>query len=154
MKAGAMDPAQHGYSHQTLQTKGWHTEFATLDYDTQMDEIKRGQVFLEQILGTSITTFIPPYNAYDAITIEVLEKLGFKCLSANIYGPTVLSTSLKILPGTCSLDNLRKSIKYARRIVDYDPIICVVFHQYAFTDIGMVTEEEDIDYKISYNGFS
>ena len=135
IKAGAMDPAQHGYSHQTLQTKGWHTEFATLDYDTQMDKIKRGQVFLEKVLGTPITTFIPPYNAYDAITIEVLQKLDFQCLSASMYGPAVSSTSLKILPGTCNLGNLRDSIEYARKIVDYDPIICVVIHQYAFSDV-------------------
>jgi peptidoglycan/xylan/chitin deacetylase (PgdA/CDA1 family) len=154
IKAGAMDAAQHGYTHQTLQTKGWHTEFQTLDYDTQMDKIKRGKVFLEKVLETPITTFIPPYNAYDAITIQVLEKLNFQCLSAGMGGESVSSTSLKILPGTCTLDNLRETIEYARKIVEYDPIICVVFHQYVFTDVETVTEQEDTNYKMSYDNFS
>lgn len=154
IKAGAMDAAQHGYSHQTLQTKGWHTEFQTLDYETQMDKIKRGKVFLEKALETPITTFIPPYNAYDAITIEVLEKLNFQCLSAGMNGELVPSTSLKILPVTCNLTNLQETIEYARKSVEYDPVICVVFHQYAFTDVETVTEEEDNSEKMSYDKFS
>ncbi|MHB9075474.1 MAG: DUF2334 domain-containing protein [Desulfobaccales bacterium] len=154
IKAGAMDAAQHGYSHQTLQTKGWHTEFQTLDYSTQMDKLKKGKVFLEKVLDKPITTFVPPYNAYDAITIEVLERLNFQCLSAGMEGEAVPSTSLKILPGTCTLGNLRNTIEYARKNVDYDPIICVVFHQYVFTDVETVTEEEDINYKMSYDTFS
>lgn len=93
IKAGAMDAAQHGYSHQTLQTKGWHTEFKTLDYSTQMDKLTKGKVFLEKVLDKPIITFVPPYNAYDAITIEVLEKLNFQCLSAGMDGETVPSTS-------------------------------------------------------------
>ena len=153
IKAGAMDAAQHGYSHQTLQTKGWHTEFQTLDYSTQMDKLKKGKVFLEKVLDKPIITFVPPYNAYDAITIEVLEKLNFQCLSAGMEGDPVPSTSLKILPGTCNLGNLKNTIEYARKIVDYDPIICVVFHQYVFTDVETVTEEEDINYKMSYDNF-
>lgn len=154
IRAGAMDAAQHGYSHQTLQTKGWHTEFMSLDYETQMDKIKRGKAFLEKALDVPITTFVPPYNSYDAITMEVLEKLNFQCLSAGMDGVTVPSTSLKILPGTCNLGNLKTVIEYARKIVDYDPIICVVFHEYAFTDVETVTEEEDISYKMSYASFS
>jgi hypothetical protein len=153
IKAGAMDAAQHGYSHQTLQTKGWHTEFQTLDYSTQMDKLKKGKAFLEKVLNKPITTFVPPYNAYDAITIEVLGNLNFQCLSAGMDGETVPFTSLKLLPGTCNLGNLRNTIEYARKIVDYDPIICVVFHQYVFTDVETVSEEEDIN-KISYDTFS
>ncbi len=154
IKAGAMDAAQHGYSHQTLRTKGWQTEFKTLDYSTQEDKIKKGKAFLEKALDTPITTFVPPYNSYDAITIEVLEKLNFQCLSADMFGETVPATSLKILPGTCTPGNLRNTIDYARKIVDYDPIICVVFHQYAFNDVETVTEEEDVNYKMSYETFS
>ncbi|MFA4901891.1 MAG: DUF2334 domain-containing protein [Desulfobaccales bacterium] len=154
IKAGAMDATQHGYSHQTLQTKGWHTEFQTLDYSTQMDKLKKGKAFLEKVLDKPMITFVPPYNAYDAITIEVLEKLNFQCLSAGMEGETVPSTSLKILPATCNLDNLRNTIEYARKIVDYDPIICVVFHQYVFSDVETVTEQEDINYKMSYDKFS
>ncbi|MFZ5447430.1 MAG: DUF2334 domain-containing protein [Thermodesulfobacteriota bacterium] len=154
IKAGAMDAAQHGYSHQTLQTKGWHTEFQTLDYDTQLEKIRTGKVFLEKVLSTPITTFIPPYNSYDAITLEALENLNFQCLSASMNGEIVPSASLKILPGTCGLEDFKETVEYARKIVEYDPIICVVFHQYVFTDVEMITEYEDINYKIPYEKFS
>ena len=45
IKAGAMDPAQHGYSHQTLQSQpgGWHTSYAGLDYDSQLYKIRNGE---------------------------------------------------------------------------------------------------------------
>jgi predicted deacetylase len=154
IKEGAMDPAQHGLTHQTLRTKGWHTEFATLDYATQLAKIRKGRAFLEKVLKTPITTFVPPFNAYDANTVQALAKLGFQCLSASMYGPAVASASLKFLPETCNLGNLRAAITYARKIVAYDPIICVVFHQYAFTDAQGVVEQEKINYKMPYEKFS
>jgi peptidoglycan/xylan/chitin deacetylase (PgdA/CDA1 family) len=101
MAAGAMDAAQHGYSHQRQgYARGWYTEFEGLDYDSQFYKIRSGKVFLERILGAKIITFVPPYNSYDDNTLKVLEKFDFRCLSASLRGQTVPSTSLKI---TCDL---------------------------------------------------
>jgi peptidoglycan/xylan/chitin deacetylase (PgdA/CDA1 family) len=155
MAAGAMDAAQHGYSHQRQgYTHGWYTEYEGLDYDTQLHKIRQGKVFLEKILGAKIITFVPPYNSYDANTLKVLEKLNFRCLSASVRGQTVPSTSLKILPETCTLPQLREVIGYARKMVDYHPIICVMFHQYNFIGIDDTKEAERINHKTSLDEFN
>jgi len=154
--AGIMDPAQHGYSHEREgYTHGWYTAYEGLDYDSQMYKINKGQEFLEKQLGMQITTFVPPYNSYDAITLKVLEKLHFKCLSASLRGQTVPFTPLKFLPETCSLAQLRQVIRYARKSIAYHPIICVMFHQYDFVGMeGYTTEDEKVSNKITVNEFT
>lgn len=155
MAAGAMDAAQHGYSHQRQgYARGWCTEFEGLDYDSQLYKIRSGKVFLEKILGAQIITFVPPYNSYDANTLKVLEKLNFHGLSANLRGQTVPSASLKILPETCTLAQLREVIRSARKIADYHPIICVMFHQYDFIGIDDAKEAERITHKTSIDEFN
>ena len=155
IKAGAMDPAQHGYSHQTLQSQpgGWHTSYAGLDYDSQLYKIRTGKVFLDEMLHTKITTFIPPFNSYDTNTLRALEKLDFQCLSANLSGETVATTTLKILPATCTLAQIREVIHYAREIIDYHPMICVLFHQYDFVGTENTIEAEKSLHKISLQEF-
>jgi peptidoglycan/xylan/chitin deacetylase (PgdA/CDA1 family) len=155
MAAGAVDAAQHGYSHQRQgYTRGWYTGYEGLDYDSQMNKIKNGKVFLEKILDTKITTFVPPYNSYDANTLKVLEQLNFQCLSASLRGQTVPSSSLKILPETCTLAQLRDVIHYARKNADYHPIICVMIHQYDFVGIDDTMEAEKISRKTTLDEFS
>lgn len=154
MAAGAMDAAQHGYSHQRQSYgRDWYTEYEGLDYDSQLEKIEKGKVFLEKILDTKITIFVPPYNSYDANTLNVLERLNFHCLSASLRGQTTPSTSLKLLPETCTLAQLRDVIRNARKIADYYPIICVMFHQYDFIGIDDTPEAEKIHYKTSLNEF-
>jgi len=155
IKAGAMDPAQHGYSHQTLQSKpgGWHTSYMGLDYDSQLYKIRTGKAFLDEILHTKIATFIPPFNSYDANTIRALEKLDFQCLSADLYGETAPRATLQILPATCTLAQLRRVVHQARNVIAYHPIICVMFHQYDFIDIENTVEAEKNIHKISLKEF-
>ena len=155
IKAGAMDAAQHGYSHQTLQSQpgGWHTSYAGLDYDSQLYKIRTGKVFLDEMLHTKITTFIPPFNSYDTNTLRALEKLDFQCISANLSGETATATTLKILPATCTLAQIRQVIHYAREIIDYHPMICVLFHQDDFVGIENTIEKEKIAHKISLQEF-
>jgi peptidoglycan/xylan/chitin deacetylase (PgdA/CDA1 family) len=155
IKAGAMDAAQHGYSHQTLQSQpgGWHTSYAGLDYDSQLYKIKTGKVFLDEMLHTKIITFIPPFNSYDPNTLKALENLDFQCLSANLSGETATTTSLRILPATCTLAQIREVIHYAREIIDYHPMICVLFHQYDFIGTEHTIEAEKVVHKISLQEF-
>jgi peptidoglycan/xylan/chitin deacetylase (PgdA/CDA1 family) len=154
IKAGTMDPAQHGYSHQTLQSQpgGWHTSYAGLDYDSQLYKISTGKVFLDEMLHTKITTFIPPFNSYDTNTLRALEKLDFQCLSANLFGETA-TTTLKILPATCTLAQIRQVIHYARKVIDYHPMICVLLHQNEFVGVENTIGKEKIAHKISLQEF-
>src|SRR5262249_1272072 len=90
-KAGHAELALHGYCHQR-----WHperkTELAGLDLAEQDRRIREGKQELERRLGVSVTTFIPPWNAYDAVTVRVLEEHGFECLSASLRGPFLGAT--------------------------------------------------------------
>jgi hypothetical protein len=149
LKDGTLEIAQHGYSHQTILEKGLYSEFYGLDYNSQLQKIGKGKIFLEEILHTKITTFIPPYNSYDLNTIRVLEKLRFSCISSSLYGDATELSKLHFLPKTCSLLQLQNAVKTARNIRDFQPIIVVLFHEYDFLEIdkrqGKFTYQEFLD---------
>ena len=134
IKAGVLEVALHGYSHQTNRERRF-TEFSGLDYNDQVEKIAMGKNYLEEILGTQVTTFIPPWNAYDLNTIHALEKLDFKSISAGECGDAKKSSSLKFLPATCNLPHLRNVVKSAKHDSDVQPVIVVIFHQYDFLEI-------------------
>jgi peptidoglycan/xylan/chitin deacetylase (PgdA/CDA1 family) len=140
IKAGVLEVALHGYSHQTIRKKRF-TEFSELDYDDQVKKIAMGKNYLEEILGTQVTTFIPPWGSYDLNTIHALEKLEFKSISAGPLGDVKESSPLKYLPytvslRTCSLRQLRDKIETARLSLETQPIIIVLFHEYNFLEIS------------------
>lgn len=141
--AGVIEVAQHGYAHQTVREKTFAglTEFAGLDYRRQLNKIAQGKEYLEKMLGTPITTFIPPWNSYDLNTIMALENLGFKVLSANLRGQAPESASLKFIPMTCELHQLPQAVRIARLIPDAQPIICVLFHEYDFQECGYFEDD-------------
>lgn len=137
IEAGILEVALHGYSHQTIREigDGWYTEFFGLDYNSQVEKIAKGKIYLGEILGTRIVTFIPPWNSYDFNTIHAIEKLGFKSISADKYGDASESSPIKFLPATSDLLHLRDAIKSARRISSIYSIIVVLFHVYDFLEI-------------------
>jgi peptidoglycan/xylan/chitin deacetylase (PgdA/CDA1 family) len=138
IKDGILEVALHGYSHQTIRMKmnGGYTEFVGLDYNNQMQKIIKGKNLLEELLGVRITTFTPPWNSYDLNTIGVLEKVGFKNISANRTGVTKEFSQLRFLPATCNLVELREAVKSARKISDNKTIIVVLFHIYDFVEFN------------------
>ena len=146
MKAGTVEVALHGYSHQTIREKGGTTEFSGLDYTTQLERISKANNFSEQMLHTEITTFVPPWDSYDFNTIRADEKLGFTCFSGGFSGDAKESSSLKFLPEMCGLDGLRDAVESARRIPEIQPIIVVLFHDCDLLDfnqeLGRITYQE------------
>jgi peptidoglycan/xylan/chitin deacetylase (PgdA/CDA1 family) len=134
IEAGAVDAALHGYCHQAT-TQTWpRTEFAGLPYGEQLDKISKGKDLLEEMIGAQITTFIPPWNSYDANTVRVLEDLGFTCISAARTGEATGASSLKLLPATCDLAGLREAVESARQVADPSPIVVALFHPYDFVE--------------------
>lgn len=137
-RAGTVDVALHGYSHLNIRPHSWRkaTEFAGLDYQSQYLRLREGKNFLEQTLAAPIETFIPPWSTYDANTLLALEALNFRCISANLSGYDNPSCSLKFLPCTCGLSELRQVLSYAQRHGQYPQIVCVLFHEYDFREIN------------------
>jgi len=136
IKAGILEVALHGYSHQTLSSpvNARYSEFSGLDYTGQFERIAGGKNLLEKMLGIQITTFIPPWNSYDLNTIKVLEKIGFKTISADMYGVAKEFSQLRFLPETCALLDLQEAVRSARNISDNKPIIVILFHSYDFIE--------------------
>lgn len=137
VKEGILEVALHGYSHQTIRKKTDfdYTEFSGLDFNSQVKKIAIGKNYLEEMLDIKIATFIPPWNTYDSNTIRAIEKLGFKCFSANESVEAIKSSLLKYVPVTCDLFELRHTVELARRVPDRQPVIVVLFHEYDFLEI-------------------
>lgn len=136
LQAGILEVALHGFSHQNmLASSGRYSEFAGRSYGGQELRIVQGKAYLEKMLGTRIVTFVPPWDHYDLNTISILEKHGFRNLSASIYGIIKVPSRISYLPGNCDLRHLRLAVEYARRSNTPRPIVVVLFHQYDFQEV-------------------
>ncbi len=97
----------------------------------------KGKKFLEGMIDAPISTFMPPWNRYDANTLRALETLGFSTLSAdNKKGEETQACKLNLLPYSCSLYRLRDAVKKSRTSSDPQPVIVVLFHEYDFKEIN------------------
>jgi peptidoglycan/xylan/chitin deacetylase (PgdA/CDA1 family) len=139
IKTGAIEVAQHGCTHQTVRagTHGGYSEFSGLDYRSQATKIAQGRKLLERMFGgNAINTFVPPFNSYDSVTLRVLDRLGFACLSANRFGPSVQPSALRYLPETCDLPRLKSTVEAAAHAPGGQAVITVMFHEYDFIEVG------------------
>lgn len=132
--AGLMEIALHGYSHCDARTMptGNPSEFAGIPYQQQKSVIAMGRSILEDVFQKPITGFVPPWNNYDATTVEALEELGFKYLSAGYRIPPKSSTILRNIPLTSRLSSIDTTIAQARRFEMFSPVVVVVLHHYDF----------------------
>jgi hypothetical protein len=120
-----------------------------LSTDEQIARLRQGQDLLRRLTGLAATSFVPPWNRYDRATLEALTHLGFTCVSANRYGPTI-DGALRYVPITSDLPGLRQAVRRALDSGDADPIVGVLLHPYDFTESGdsravMTTEEFDTE---------
>ncbi len=147
-REGLFEIGLHGYSHQTnsRHTEGWFSEFKGLAYEEQLEKIAEGKNVLERMLGLSVTTFIPPWNSYDANTVRALEAAEFRCLSANPIGTADAASSLLFAPATTSLGQLKDAVKEAREAPGSAPVVMALLHNYDFREVdaarGTMTYEQ------------
>lgn len=143
IESGILEVALHGYSHRDNRTgqDRKNTEFSGLELKDQIQKITEGKKLLEDVLGTSITTFIPPWSTYDMNTLEVIEEAGFKTISGGRVGIINSRSKLNFLPGTCSLHKLKEIVKLAREKSYSNPVIVVVFHMYDFDELDRDKEK-------------
>lgn len=134
IRDGTVDVAQHGYSHKTRQAVTM-TEFCGLDCASQADQIAKGKAFLEAAFNVPITTFVPPWNSYDANTLRALAELGFSTISAGGMREENEPSALHFLPFTTSFRNAKKAVENARKAPDAQALLVVLFHSYDFCDV-------------------
>lgn len=145
---GTLEIALHGYSHQTIDSE-YMTELKGMDYGSQLERLAKGKYLLEELTGSKVTSFVPPWNTYDLNTLQAIEKLGFSTISAGMVGEATEDSKLFFLPTSSNLSQVRKAIRDARRLSYFQPIIVILFHEYDFKEIdeknGTVTFKEFSD---------
>ena len=144
VRSGLVEVALHGYSHQTVRprSEGGCTEFQGVAYERQVAKILEGKRYLEHLLDTEVTTFIPPWNRYDANTLRALGEARFKCLSADRRGTAGSQTALTFLPAPCEFREIGQAVEQARHLHSYRPIIVVLLHPYDFAGPEAISPEE------------
>lgn len=145
---GVLDVALHGHSHHDARPGGHPTEFAGVAGSRQHELIESGRALLEAVFERPIRGFVPPWNSFDATTLDVLEQMGFNHLSANIGHAPMRPTPLRLLPLTCHLPRLDAAIAEARRFARLAPIVIVVMHHYDFpggSDSPVFSSHEEFD---------
>ncbi len=132
-KDGIIDIALHGHTHQSMHPDR-RSEFVGLGRAVQLEKLTTARSYLERVVGVPTQVFVPPWNAYDHETLKVLEELGFTTLSADCRGVAPKDSALAFVPATCSLHQLQDAIIIARKSLDPQPVIVVLFHIYDFLE--------------------
>jgi len=140
IEAGIVEPALHGYNHQSRPRPLWgeFTEFKGLSRDEQMRRIREGQEFLKKILDHDVKIFIPPWNVEDRTTHEILESLGFLGVSSGFDGGGGVvndKSSLKFLTATADLLRFYEALRSARKSACSSTVIVVLLHDYDFSEV-------------------
>lgn len=133
LKSGLLEVAQHGYSHQNRISHGRPSEFKGMLFSGQLEAIRRGKTHLEKLIERPVTTFVPPWNSFDANTFRALESSQFACLSAA-PGASFHSQRLSIIPHTCVLRTMETAVKQAVHSGDPSPLVVVAFHSFDFVE--------------------
>lgn len=134
---GRVEIAQHGFDHVPCRPGDMPpSEFCGLDEPAQAEKISTGQAVLEAAFGCAISGFVPPFNTFDATTAAVLERQGFRYLSAGGEHGWVESGPLAQLPRTCQLTELRPALADARRRPAGGLAVIAVMHHYDFKESG------------------
>jgi peptidoglycan/xylan/chitin deacetylase (PgdA/CDA1 family) len=134
-QSGRAEVALHGYTHQTWRAPAF-SEFAQVPRDEQANRVRSGRAELEDITGVRVESFVPPWNSYDAATMDVLEEYGFSCLSGSLRGPFPERSSLRFLPYSTWLDDLVRTVDAALQLRWLESVLVVMLHDYDFVESG------------------
>ena len=88
--------ALHGLTHQNINGAG---EFGGLDSIEALRRIAKGKQALQAIFDKQITTFIPPFNAYNEHTLTAMRMHGMNVISADMFTP-MYADSVHYFPET------------------------------------------------------
>lgn len=141
--------ALHGYRHENTLTpprsrlpRAWarfcqrtRSEFAGLPLEEQDRRIGAGLARLEMHFALPVTTFVPPWNAYDHNTVEACRRHGIRTLSASRAWPVPQAAGMTMVPQTVGADHLEGAVEFALRRRRPVAVVCVT-HVWDFADSG------------------
>ena len=130
VKSGSVEIALHGLTHTRLNKEG---EFKGVNYSEQKRRIYKGKHYLDSVFCTNVTTFIPPWNSYDANTCNALHTLGFKVISSALHETQSCEyQEICYIPQT--IEDFIDLTKTLQRNTLFDGTIVLMFHPYTFSN--------------------
>ena len=117
------------------------SEFGGLDRREQFQRIKKGRDYLNSLLNTPVTTFIPPWNRYDDRTLPALAQNGFKVISGvfsirrNSVQNVLDKTAPLLVEGTTNLETFLQALQQAsavRRQTGKNVLVVLAYHSWMF----------------------
>lgn len=127
--------AIHGLTHQNINGAG---EFGGLDSIEAVRRIAKGKQALQAIFDKEISTFIPPFNAWNEHTLTAMRMHGMNVISADIFTP-IYADSVHYFPETLGHLMAQKGIWRAAEeaimgCAEKDAICVVMFYAYDLPD--------------------
>jgi peptidoglycan/xylan/chitin deacetylase (PgdA/CDA1 family) len=131
LKQGAanqsIEIAQHGLNHINIS----NGEFGNVAKEEQSRRLRKGKVILDSIFNIKIITFIPPYNAYDCNTLDVIENRGVKVISSSLcINQPWTNSSISYFPET--IENFGSLLSVLNHNKYRKGVVVVMFHHYTF----------------------
>lgn len=127
--------ALHGLTHKYIYEAG---EFGGLDSTEAMRRIAKGKHALQAIFDKQISTFIPPFNAWNEHTQTAMRMHGMNVISADMFTP-IYADSVHYFPETLGHLMAQKGMWRAAEeaIMGYkekEAVCVVMFHAYDLPD--------------------
>jgi peptidoglycan/xylan/chitin deacetylase (PgdA/CDA1 family) len=147
LATGEIEVAAHGETHGKLAEApdGESSEYLGVLPAAQCASIERAKHTLEQALQTTVTSFVPPQNRYDAATVRCLEQAGITVLSSDLTGSGAASASLRIVPYLVRKDTqIEAALGAARKQVADHAVIVWMMHADDFFDHSGATSHASL----------
>ena len=127
--------ALHGLTHQNINGAG---EFGGLDSTEAVRRIAKGKQALQAIFDKEISTFIPPFNAWNEHTLTAMRMHGMNVISADMFTP-IYADDMYYFPETLghlmAKKGMWRAAKEAIMGCKENNAVCVVmFHAYDLPD--------------------
>lgn len=134
-RAGIVEIALHGHSHiNRSPPQSPSSEFSGVPLAVQDELIREGKIHLERLFRCDIDGFVPPWNSFDVNTAKVAQRCGLKYISAGWDRPPLDRFELSIIPRTCTLRSVDRTLSDARKLADMKPYVIVVMHPDDFSE--------------------
>lgn len=127
--------ALHGLTHQNINGAG---EFGGLDSIEAVRRIAKGKQALQAIFDKEISTFIPPFNAWNEHTLTAMRMHGMNVISADMFTP-IYADNVHYFPETLGHLMAQKGMwRAAEEAImgceEKDAVCVVMFHAYDLPD--------------------
>ena len=127
---GILQIALHEFCHKGETYQG---EFLGLNEKEQRFRLEKGCAFLDSVFNTHVHIFIPPWNRYNQITLNILHDLDYTIISSELADNQLVADSrFQYYQEGC--DHPAKLRNIIARNAKREGLVVCMFHRYDFKD--------------------